>query len=127
MNLSRIVASAIVVAGLLGTLQAEEKKTDNKSLIVGVWELTKTDNGGPPVGTVMEYSKDGKIRMTGKAKGKELVANGTYVVEGNKFTGMLKTPDREEKGTVTIKKLTDTELVTEDDAGRVLEFKRKKK
>ena len=74
----------------------------------------------------MEYSKDGKIKMTGKANGKELVANGTYVVEGNKFTGMLKTPDREEKGTVTIKKLTDTELVTEDDAGRVLEFKRKK-
>ena len=74
----------------------------------------------------MEYSKDGKIRMTGKAKGKELVANGTYVVEGNKFTGTLKSPYREEKGTVTIKKLTDTELVTEDDAGRVLEFKRKK-
>jgi hypothetical protein len=27
---------------------------------------------------------------------------------------------------VTIKKLTDKELVTEDDVGRVLEFKRKK-
>jgi uncharacterized protein (TIGR03066 family) len=127
MKLSRIVASAIVVAGLLGTLQAEEKKTDNKSLIVGVWELTKADNGGPLVGTVMEYSKDGKIRMTGKANGKEFNFDGTYVVDGNKFTGILKTPDREEKGSVTIKKLTDRELVTEDDVGRVLEFKRKKK
>jgi uncharacterized protein (TIGR03066 family) len=122
----RIPTVAVLVASLLSSLEADEKKSDNKTLIVGVWELTKADNGGPPVGTVMEYSKDGKIRMTGKANGKELVANGTYVVEGNKFTGMLKTPDREEKGTVTIKKLTDTELVTEDDAGRVLEFKRKK-
>ena len=75
----------------------------------------------------MEYSKDGEIRMTGKANGKEFNFDGTYVVDGNKFTGILQTPDREEKGSVTIKKLTDRELVTEDDVGRVLEFKRKKK
>jgi uncharacterized protein (TIGR03066 family) len=126
MNSLRIMAAVVLVASLLGSLGAEEKKADNKTLIVGVWELTKADNGGPPVGTTMEYTKDGKIKVTGKADGKEIVANGTYVVEGNKFTGTLKTPDREEKGTVTIKRLTDKELVTEDDASRVLEFKRKK-
>ena len=122
----RIPTVAVLVASLLSSLEADEKKSDNKTLIVGVWELTKADNGGPPVGTTMEYTKDGKIKMIGKADGKEIAANGTYVVEGNKFKGTLKSPDREEKGTVTIKKLNDKELVTEDDAGRVLEFKRKK-
>jgi uncharacterized protein (TIGR03066 family) len=123
----RIVVVAVLVAGLFGSLRAEEKKPDNKTLIVGVWELTKAGEGAkPPVGTTMEYTKDGKIKMTGKADGKEFVFDGTYVVEGNKLTGTMKTSDREEKGTLTIKRLTDKELVTEDEAGRVLEFKRKK-
>jgi uncharacterized protein (TIGR03066 family) len=126
MNSFCTVAAVVLVAGLVGALHAQEKKADNESLIVGVWELTKADKGGPPVGTVMEFTKDGKIKMTGKADGKQFVANGTYFVNGNKFTGILKTPDREETGTVTIKKLTDKELVTEDDVGRVLEYKRKK-
>ncbi len=126
MNALRIVAAAALAAGLVGFLRAEGQKADNKTLIVGFWELTKADKGGPPLGTIMEFTKDGKVKMTGKANGKDFVANGTYVVEGNKFTGILKTPDREEKGTVTIKKLTDQEFVTEDDVGRVLEFKRKK-
>lgn len=127
MTLLRIAAAVVLVTSLLGILQAEEKKPDNKTLIVGVWELTKTGKSGkPPVGTTMEYTKDGKVKMTGKAKGKEFVFDGTYVVEGNKLTGTLKTSDREEKGTLTIKKLTDKVLVTEDDVGRVLEFKRKK-
>src|SRR5262249_44882197 len=125
MNALRAFAAAVVVAGLVGSLWGEEQKADNKTLIVGVWELTKADKGGPPIGTVMEFTKDAKLKMTGKADGKELVADGTYVVEGNKFTGILKTPDREGKGTATIKKLTDKELVTEDEVGRILEFKPK--
>ena len=74
----------------------------------------------------MEYTKDGQVKMTGKADGKEFVFDGTYAVQGNKLTGTMKTSDSEEKGTLTIKKLTDKELVTEDEAGRVLEFRRKK-
>jgi uncharacterized protein (TIGR03066 family) len=79
--------------------------------------VTKPGEGGkPPVGTTIEYTKDGKMKMKGKADGKEFVFEGTYVVEGNKLTGIMKTSDREEKGTLTIKKLTDKELVTEDEA-----------
>lgn len=127
MNALRIVAAAILVAGLVGSLWAAGDKADNKTLIVGVWELTKVSKGGKtPLGTKMEYSKDGKMKMTGKADGKEFMFEGTYVVEGNKLTGTMKTSDREEKGILTIKKLTDKELVLEDDVGRrVLEFKRK--
>jgi uncharacterized protein (TIGR03066 family) len=122
----RIVAAAVLVASLLGPLRAEEKKADNKTLIVGVWELTKAREGGPPVGTTMEFTKDGKVKLSGKADGKEFAFDGFYVVQGEKLTATIKSPDRTEEGTVTIKKLTDKELVTQDETGRVLEFKRKK-
>jgi uncharacterized protein (TIGR03066 family) len=122
----RIVAAAALAAVLLGSLRAEEKKADNKALIVGVWGLTKAGEGGPPVGTTMVFTKDGKVKMSGKADGKEFAFDGTYVVEGDKLTASIKSPDRTEKGTVTIKKLTDKELVTQDENGRALEFKRKK-
>ena len=125
MNLLRIAVAAVLATGLCGALQAQNKKADTKSLIVGVWELTNTAKGGPPIGTTMEFTKDGNLKLTSKADGMELIANGKYVVEGNKFTGTLKIRGNEEKGTSTIRKLTDTELVTEDEAGRVLEFKRK--
>jgi uncharacterized protein (TIGR03066 family) len=122
----RIVAAATLAAVLLGSLRAEEKKADNKALIVGVWELTKAGEGGPPVGTTMGFTKDGKVKMSGKADGKEFSFDGTYVVEGDKLSASIKSPDRTEKGTVTIKKLTDKEFVTQDENGRALEFKRKK-
>jgi uncharacterized protein (TIGR03066 family) len=126
MNSLCIPAAAVLVASLLGPLRAEEKKADNKALIVGVWELTKAREGGPPVGTTMEFTKDGKVKLRGKADGKEFAFDGYYVVVGDKLTGTIKSPDRTEEGTVTIKKLTDKELVTQDDVGRVLEFKRKR-
>ncbi len=122
----RIVAAAVLVASLPGPLRAEEKKADNKALIVGVWELTKASEGGPSVGTTMAFTKDGKVKVSGKADGKEFAFDGFYVVVGDKLTGTIKSGDRTEEGTITIKKLTDKELVTRDEAGRVLEFKRKK-
>jgi uncharacterized protein (TIGR03066 family) len=126
MNSLRIAPATVLVVSLLGAVQAQEKKADYRALIVGVWELTKTGDGGPPVGTTVEFTKDGKIKMTGKADGKEFSFDGTYGVEGEKLNGNLMTPGGEEKGTSKIKRLTDKELVTEDESGRVLEFKRQK-
>jgi len=120
-----IVAATVLVAGLTCSLQAGEQKADNKTLIVGVWELTKAGDGGPPLGTTLEFTKGGNLKMRGKADGKEFVFEGTYIVEGNKLTHMLKILDRDEKDTTTIKKLTNKELVMDNEV-RVLEFKRKK-
>jgi uncharacterized protein (TIGR03066 family) len=129
MRVLGILISIAVGVFLIGNGSAQEKKEPtNKEKIIGVWELTKPGEGGKlPVGATMEYTRDGKIKMTGNADGKEFMFDGTYVVEGNKLTAILKTSDREEKGTLTIKELTDKVLVTEDDVGRrVMEFKRKK-
>ena len=122
-----IVAAGALVAGLVASLRAEEEKIDNKALIVGIWELTKVSEGGPRVGTTMEFTKDGKFKMKEKAEGKEIDVDGIYVVEGDKLTATVKSPVPSGKSTATIKKLTDKELVTKnEDGGRVLEFKRMK-
>ena len=122
-----ILAAGALIAGLVVSLRAEEEKIDNKALIVGIWELTKVSEGPRDVNTI-EFTKDGKFKMKLKGTdGKEFDVDGTYVVEGDKLTAAVKSPVPSEKATATIKKLTDKELVTQnDDGGRVLEFKRKK-
>ena len=54
MNVLRLAAASVLMAGLAGGVRADEKKPDNKTLIVGVWELTKAGEGGPPIGTTMD-------------------------------------------------------------------------
>ena len=54
---------------------------------------------------------------------------GAYKLDGDKLTVTLRTPEEKDKeltDTVTITKLTDKELITKDQKGKVDEFKKKK-
>jgi uncharacterized protein (TIGR03066 family) len=76
---------------------------------------------------VFEYSKDGKVKITEKANGKEESYGGIYKIEGDKLQVTLKLPDGdEEKDPITIKKISEKELVVEAKNGRTAEFKRLK-
>src|SRR5579875_60070 len=99
----------------------------NQMRILGVWEVTKSDDG-TPVGTTIEFAKDGKLKVTTKAGDQVLNLEGTYKVKGDKLTITLKPPESEKELTdiVTITKLTDKVLITKDEQGKVDEFKRKK-
>ena len=44
---------------LVASTNADEKKADNAKLAVGIWEVIKTHDGGPPKGGVVEFTKDG--------------------------------------------------------------------
>ena len=126
MNAMRMLAVGIVVGLLTAGARAEEKP-DNAKLIVGVWEITKSDEGGPPVGATVEFTKDGKMKMTAKMGDQEVKMEGTYKVDGNKFNFTLKMGDNEHSDTITIKKLTKTEMFTEHMDGKVtVDLKRKK-
>ncbi|HTU18619.1 MAG TPA: lipocalin family protein [Gemmataceae bacterium] len=115
----------------------EEAKpaASNKDKIVGTWELTKGGGEMPP-GAIIELTKDGKMKISVKdPKGQTQTMDGTYTVDGDKLiTGPLdkdgkpiKGKDgKEMKDTMTILKLTDTELVTKDEKGKTDEFKKKK-
>jgi uncharacterized protein (TIGR03066 family) len=100
--------------------------SSNQTKILGVWEITKSDDG-TPTGTTIEFAKDGKVKVTTKAGDLVLNLEGTYKVEGDKLTVTIKPPnEKEQTDTVTITKLTDKVLIIKDEKGKIDEFKKKK-
>jgi uncharacterized protein (TIGR03066 family) len=117
-----LALASLLVFGLTLAF-GEDKKDDNKTKIVGVWEGVKGDAKGATV----EFTKDGKIKINLEADGKKITIDGAYEMEmdGASIKTTLKGPDgKEHKETMKIKKLTDKELVTEDEKGKEDEFKR---
>jgi uncharacterized protein (TIGR03066 family) len=127
MNVLRLLAVGVATCALTAGVKAEEKKADNAKLLMGSWEATKAAEGTLPVGAVVTFAKDGKMTVTAKRDGKEETRDGTYKLDGDKFTITMKMGDTEAKFTITIKKISDTELVTANDEGKVVEFKKKTK
>jgi uncharacterized protein (TIGR03066 family) len=102
----------------------DKKEAPNQEKLIGIWEVTKPGSG-IPMGATFELTKDGKLKVTIKVEGKEVTVEGTYKVEGDTVT--FAGPKGEKPDKYKIKKLTDTEFVTEDEKGKVDEFKKKKK
>jgi uncharacterized protein (TIGR03066 family) len=108
-----------------GTPAATGEKP-NKDKIVGAWEVTKSESGGP-VGATIDFTKDGKMKMSMKTPdGKTVEMEGRYEVEGDKVTAITKGPDgKEKKEPGTITKLTDKEMSIKDEKGKTDEYKKK--
>ena len=94
-------------------------KNLNADLIVGKWEVAKGERA--PVGSVAEFTKDGKLKVNRKADGQTKSMEGTYKVEGDKIT----TTVEGETETDTIKTLNDTTLIIEDAKGKTIEMRKK--
>ena len=77
-----------------------------------------------PVG--MEFTKDGKLMLRAKVGDKELMIDGTYKVDGKNLSATLTFMGKSKTEKATIRKLTDKELVLEDEKGKVEEYKRVK-
>ncbi len=125
MNVLRLLVAGVMVVGLTAGARAEEKK-DNAKLLLGSWEATKADPGTLPVGAVVEFAKDGKMKVTPKKDSKDEVHEGTYKVDGAKIAITTKMGDKEATFTITIKKISETEMVAANEESKVVEFKRKK-
>lgn|SRR5262245_7210639 len=119
-----IVAAVAVAFVFVGSARAEDKKIDAAKL-VGKWELTKASNGGLPKGSVVEFTKDGKLTVTLSDEAKTQFS-GTYKVDGDKFMYKVKFMDMEHEGTDTIKSLTDDKAVFLDKDGKEEEWTKKK-
>jgi uncharacterized protein (TIGR03066 family) len=128
MNALRLLAAGWMVVALTAGARAEKKeeKKDNAKLLLGTWEI----EGAPDMvgaSTVVEFGKEGKLKVTFRRRGGDEVREGTYTVDGDRLTVTArKDGDKEVKLLVTIKKISDTEMVTEDERGYTEEFKRKK-
>jgi uncharacterized protein (TIGR03066 family) len=87
--------------------------TVSKEKLIGAWQVTKSA-GDLAVGATLEFGKDGKLKVTAKVGGKEISTEAIYTLDGDNLTTVGPKGDRE---TLRIKKLTDTELVTEAGKG----------
>jgi uncharacterized protein (TIGR03066 family) len=83
---------------------AADEKIDAKKL-VGKWEPKDAKKK-----LVIEFGADGKLTATGEA-----TLTGSWKLDGNKLTLVFKAGENELKDTVTVTKLTDEELVAEDE------------
>ena len=119
MRALRLVLSGCLILGLATVSAADNKpkppakdekkddKKDNKEFkekIVGAWEVV--EDPSYKKGTLITLTKDGK--MTFKPKGEKKGTEGTYKLDGDKFSltfGKISTP------AWTIDKITDDELI----------------
>jgi len=125
MNGARLLAIGAFVC-LAGGLSRGDDKVDYAKLIVGKWEVTKADPGTAPPGAIVEFTKDGKMKVTHKEDDKDVSFGGTYKVEGKKVSMKFKIGDDERAKTITITKISDKEMATKDEDDKVVELKRKK-
>jgi len=119
-----LVALGLAVCWFTATARADEK--DTAKMLVGKWEAAKVDEGTLPQGTIVEFTKDGKVKITAKKDNEEFNLAGTYKFENHKLTVKLKMNDEEKEHTVTVKKISDTEFVAEHEDGKSITFKRTK-
>lgn len=125
------LAVGVLAAAVAGPGRADDDKKDGKKdyakQIVGKWEITKA-GGGAQAGSVLEFLKDGKLKMVLVLGDGKVPSAGTYKVEKDKLSAKFKVgddgPELDESYTIT--KLTADALEIEDEKGGVDVMKRVK-
>jgi len=125
MNALKWLGVAAMVVVVSASARSEDDKTDYAKLIVGKWEVTKSDEGSVPAGALIEFTKDGKLKATIKKGGEEENVEGTYKVVKNTFEVTIG-GDGGKMQTITISKINDKEMVIKDKDDKVVELKKTK-
>ncbi|VTS01411.1 : Lipocalin_3 [Gemmata massiliana] len=118
------LACALAVMAFASGASADDAKVEkiDPAKLVGRWDAQNTKTG-----LVIEFTKDGKTKSAFMlSPGKPIRVEGTYTIEGNKLITVVKSGDQEAKETLTVTKLTDTELVGTTERGREKAFVRSK-
>jgi uncharacterized protein (TIGR03066 family) len=117
----RVLIGAVVIlsfAGLTSAAGQDKDKIELKKLL-GKWEPKDAK-------IVIEFADKGKIVINYDEGGKSEKIEGTYKLDGNKLDIAMSFLGKEQKETLTVKKLTDDELVTVDSKNKEETLKRKK-
>ena len=89
MNALKSLGMAAMVVVLSTSARAEDKD-DTAKLLIGKWEVTKAEEGTVPVGSLFEFTKDGKIKASFKKDSEEMKVEGTYKLVGDMLTVTMK-------------------------------------
>src|SRR5262245_4447007 len=108
MNALKLLAVGITVCLVASSARAED--ADLAKMLVGKWEITNAAEGTPPVGTIVEFGKDGKLTVTIKMEDKVVTMEGMYKCDAKKFTCIFKEGDKEKSLVHDVSKITDKEL-----------------
>jgi uncharacterized protein (TIGR03066 family) len=125
MNVLRLMGAGVIVCLLVVGIRADDKK-DNAKMVIGMWKVVKASPGTFPLGTVLDLSKDDKVKVLGKRDGNEFIHEGTYQVDGAKIVITVKVAGEEQKHVLTITKISDAEMVTDHGGGGTIDFKKEK-
>jgi uncharacterized protein (TIGR03066 family) len=118
----RTLVASVAFLALATFSVAADEKIDAKKL-VGKWEPAKQEKG---FDLVLEIMEKGKMTLSVSVGGKTEKVEGTYKLDGNKLEVELSFGGKTEKETLTITKLSDTEMVTKDSKGKEDTLKRVK-
>jgi uncharacterized protein (TIGR03066 family) len=105
------------------------KEKADADKVVGKWKLVKSSNAPDGLNTVLilELNQNGKMTIHQTSDGRTVVYEGEYKVIKGELPYTMKLPGgREKKETLTIKKLTETELQVVDPDGIQEDFERVK-
>lgn len=116
-------ALGLAVFALVG--RADDKKADDTPKLLGKWEVTKT-TGDTPVGTIVEFAKDGKMTATVNIDGKDVSIDGTYKLDGKKLAVKLTLGEQKIEQDLTVTFKGDDGLELEDSDKKVDTLKKKK-
>jgi uncharacterized protein (TIGR03066 family) len=111
----RTALAAVAFLVLAGFTTAADDKVDAKKLI-GKWEPAKADPKTPKM--VLDIQEKGKFVLEVALGDKTEKVPGTYKIDGNKIEIEMTFNGKTEKETLTVLKLTDTELTTKDSKGK---------
>ncbi|MBM3979654.1 MAG: TIGR03066 family protein [Planctomycetes bacterium] len=109
----RTLLASVTFLALAGFATAAD--VDAKKLL-GKWEPAKPEKDGPTM--VLEIMDKGKFVFHVTFNGKTQKVDGTYKIDGEKIEVEMKIGDKTEKDTLTVIKLTDTEMVTKGKSGK---------
>lgn len=108
------IFSLVITLWAAGLVAAD----DNSQKIIGQWEVVK---GPAPPGAIIEYLKDGTMKLQATVGGKKLEYSGTYSVSDEKIESEIIYNGRPKTETHEIRRLTKDELHVADVKGQVQE------
>jgi uncharacterized protein (TIGR03066 family) len=123
--MSAIKLSAVGIAMCLAVAGARAEDDSLAKMLVGKWEITKSAEGSPPAGTVVEFTKDGTVKVIGKKDDKVFTMEGKYKVETHAFMCTFKDGDKEKTIVHKDVKISDKAMSFKTDDGAVVELKKK--
>jgi uncharacterized protein (TIGR03066 family) len=108
--------------------RADEKTVPKSSAdkLVGVWELNDPDLAKLGGKATLEFTKDGKAKMSFEITGqKPMTLEGTYKVEGDTLKLTRSENGKDQTDAITIKNFGDDKILLSDKDGKDMELKRK--